>query len=131
MKKIRLLLGNRPRLMREIIRGMIDRQEDMEVVGEILDPVDLLVAVRETEADAVILALRGSEEPGLCSHLLAEYPNLTIIGLSSEGKSAFVEQLCPRRQDIVDASEAKILSALRQAIRPCSWEGVMKEGGSP
>lgn len=34
---------------------------DMEIVGEVLHPVDLLVAVRETEADAVILDI---DDPG-------------------------------------------------------------------
>lgn len=121
MKTIKVLLANRPRMMREVVKEIIEQQSDMEVVGEVLDPLDILVAVRGTEADAVILGLRGSEEPGLCSHLIAEYPNLTILGLASEGKSAFVEQLCPRRQQIIDPSEANILSALRQAVKePCS-----------
>ncbi|MFQ5881375.1 MAG: hypothetical protein ACE5I9_02720 [Candidatus Methylomirabilales bacterium] len=108
---------------------MIERQDDMEVVGEVLHPVDLLVAVRETEADVLILALKNSEEPGLCSHLLTEHPNLTILGLTYEGKSAFIEQLCPLRREIIDPSEAKILSALRHATRaPCSSEGEMEKG---
>ncbi len=79
MTKIRVLLANRPRLMREVVREIIERQDDMEVVGEVLDPLDILMAVREAEVDAVILALKGSEDTGLCSHLLAEYPDLTIV----------------------------------------------------
>lgn len=126
MKKIRVLLANRPRMMREVVRETIEHQEDMEVVGEVLDPLGLLMAVRETGADAVILALKGPEEPGLCSHLLAEYPNLTIIGLAPDSKTAFIR---PRRQEIDDPSEAKILSALRQAIRePCSSEENVAHG---
>ena len=120
MKKIRILLANRPRMMREVVREMIEAQPDMEVVGEVLDPLELIVAVRETEADAVILALEGSEEPGLTSHLLAEYPKLTILGLPSRGKTAFVR---PGRQEIVDPTGPKILEALRQAIlAPCTSE---------
>lgn len=65
MKKIRFLLANRPRMMREMVREIIEGQQDMEVVGEVLAPVDLLVAVRETQAAAVILGVRDSEEPGL------------------------------------------------------------------
>ena len=124
MKKIRILLANRPQMMRELVREMINRQNDMEVVGEVLNPLDLLVAVREVEVDAVILALKNSRDVGLCSHLLSEYPNLTIVGLTSHGENAFIEQLCPRRVEIVDPSEKSILSALRQAVRsPCSWAG--------
>ncbi len=120
MTKIRVLLANHPRLMREVIGELINGQQDMEVVDEALDPVEVLVAARETKADAVILATKDSEEPGLCSHLLVEFPNLTILGLASNGKTAFIR---PRRQEIVHPSGANILSALRQAIRaPCSSE---------
>lgn len=120
MKKIRVLLANRPQMMRELVREMINRQTDMEVVGEVLNAVDILVAVRETEAETVIMGLKDSQEEGLCSHLLTEYPNLTLVGLTSHGENAFIEQLCPRRIEIVDPSESSILDALRQVVRnPC------------
>ncbi len=120
MTKIRVLLANRPRLMREVIRELINGQQDMEVVDEALDPVEVLVAARETKADAVILATKDSEEPGLCSHLVAEYPNLTILGLAPDGRTALIR---PRRQEIVHPSGANILSTLRHALRaPCSSE---------
>ena len=122
VKKIRILLANRPQMMRELVKNMINRQNDMEVVeDEVLDPLGLLMAVEEKKADAVIVAFEDSEEPGLCSHLLGEYPNLTILGLTSHGKSAFIEQLCPRRREVIDPSEASIVHALRQAVlAPCS-----------
>ncbi len=94
---IRIILANRPQMMRELVRRMINRQNDMEIVGEVLNPVDLLVAVRETQADAVILAPNDARDMGLGSKLLIEYPNLIIVGLASRGENAFVEQLCPRR----------------------------------
>lgn len=113
MKKIKILLANHPRMMREVVRKMIDAQPDMEVVGEVLDPLDILVGVRDTQADAVILDLEDSEESELTSHLLVEYPNLTIVGVAPNGKTAFVR---PRRREILDPTGAKILTALRHAI---------------
>ncbi|KRT70245.1 MAG: chemotaxis-specific methylesterase, two-component system, chemotaxis family, response regulator CheB [candidate division NC10 bacterium CSP1-5] len=129
MKKIKILLANRPRMLREVVREIIEAQPDMEVVGEVPDPVELLVAVKDTVADAVILDLEDSEEPGLASHLLAGYPNLTIVGLAPNGKTAFVR---PGRREIVDPTGANILSALRQAsMSPCSSEEQVKKGESP
>ncbi len=104
-KKIRIILANRPQIMRELVGGMIKRQDAMEIVGEVLNPVDLLVAVRETQADAVILAPNDARDVDLGSKLLIKYPNLIIVGLASRGENAFVEQLCPCRIEIVDASE--------------------------
>ena len=133
MKKIKILLANRPRIMDVDAWKVIDAEEDMEVVNEVLGLFKVLTAIRETKADAVILALKGSEEPGLCSHLLAEYPDLTILCLSSGDEAAFIEQLCPRRLDILEPSEANILNALRQAVRtPCtSYEAVKNQHSKP
>jgi len=114
LKKIRILLANRPPILLEVMREMVQRQEDMEVVGEILDPVGLLVAVRDLEADAVILTLKDYEEPGLCSHLVTEYPNLIILSLAADGKTAFLR---PPRREIKVPSEQSIVDALRDAIR--------------
>lgn len=118
MNTIKILLANRPRMLREVVRKMIEAQPDMEVVGEVLDPLDILVAVRDTQADAVILDLEDSEESELTSHLLVEYPNLTILGLAANGKTAFLR---PRRHEILEPTGAKIVNALRHAIlTPCS-----------
>lgn len=113
MKKIKVLLANRPRMMREMVRQIIEDQQDMEVAGEVLAPVDLLVAVRETKADAVILGMNDSEELGLTSHLLVEYPGLTILSLAPNGSRGFIR---PGRREIAEPSKAEILGALRQAV---------------
>ncbi len=113
MKKIRVLLANRSRMMQEVVDGMIQSLPDVEVVGGMVNPVDLLIAVRETNADALILDLENSEEPGVISHLIAEYPELTIVALAKNGKKAFVR---PPRQEILFPTRTKIVAAIRHAI---------------
>ncbi len=111
--------------MREVVWQTIEQQEDMEVVGEVLDPIDLLGAVREMRADAVILTIRGPRELGLFRPLLAECPNLTVLSPESSGKKAFVGKFCSPWREIVDPSEADIEGALRHCVQvPCSTEGV-------
>jgi len=118
--KIRIVLAD-PMSIRRDVAEAIARQADMEVVGATVDAFGLLIALREREADAVILAT-DSEVSGLCSHLLAEYPNLIVIALSTGGGKAFLEQLCPARREITNPSEERVLAALREAIRePCGW----------
>ena len=108
MKRIRILLANSHGIRRQVTKGMIETH-DMEVV-EVPKPENLLEAVRKEGADAVIVALEGSKELELCSQLLRDYPNLTIL-------------LCLGRREFIDPSEASILDALRQAIlAPCSSE---------
>jgi DNA-binding NarL/FixJ family response regulator len=120
MEKIKILLA----IPSQSIQGLVEAiraQPDMEIVGEHLEGLALLLAAKEMKANAVIVALRNSQEPGLISHLLAEYPNVTVLGLGSQGNIAYIVQMCLWRKEIVDPSEANILSALRHAIQePCS-----------
>jgi chemotaxis response regulator CheB len=118
MKKIRILFANsRPRIMREVMRQLIERQPDMEVVGEVFALSDLIRVAKEGQADVIIVALEDSEALRLISQLFAECPNMTILALASKGDAAFIERLDLGRREIVDPSEANILSALRHAIR--------------
>lgn len=118
MKKIRVLLANsRPRIMREVVRQTIERQPDMEIVGEVLDPSALVHIAEQTQADVIIVALEDSEALGLARDLLAKIPAVTILALASKGDAAFIEQVRLGHREIADPSEANILTALRQAIQ--------------
>ena len=117
MRSIKVLLANDPAILREAVRAVIVRQPDMEVVGVILDPLGVLLAAKATHADVVVLGLRDAEEPGLVSHLLAECPQVTILGLAPHGDTALIVQMRPWRKEIVDPSAANLMRALRQAVR--------------
>jgi chemotaxis response regulator CheB len=118
MKKIRILLANsRPRIMREVIRQLIRRQPDMEIVGEVLDLSALVRTAKDTAADVIIVALEDSVALGLGSQLLTECPDMIILELASQGDVAFMRQVCLGRREIAEPSEANILSALRHAIQ--------------
>ena len=117
MKKIRILLANsRPRIMREVMRQLIERQPDMEIVGEVLALSALICVAKETQADVIIVTLEDSEALRLVSQLLAECPGMAILALASRGDAAFIEQSYLGRREIADPSEANILSALRHAV---------------
>ncbi|PIZ70069.1 MAG: hypothetical protein COY19_00720, partial [Candidatus Marinimicrobia bacterium CG_4_10_14_0_2_um_filter_48_9] len=55
MGKIRILLSSRPKLLSEVISNLISRQPDMKIIGEIIDPLQLLTTAKATLADAVII----------------------------------------------------------------------------
>ena len=118
MKKIRILLANnRPRIMREVMRQLIARQPDMEIVAEVLDLSALSRVAEETAADVIIVALEDSNALRLGSQLLAERPEMALLALAAQGDAAFIERVCLGRREIAEPSEANILSALRHAIR--------------
>jgi len=116
--KIRVLLHSASPDVRALIGDALRGQRDFELVGAAADPVGLLLAVKRTRADVVIFSTRDFDKTGLSSHLLAEYPHLTLLAMAKD--EAFLEQLCPHRVRITHPSKQDIVTALRRAIRvPC------------
>ena len=95
--RIQVLLSQLPGLLRDSsIWQIFVEQVDMALVGEVNNSVDLLVAVRQTGADVVVVGMQDDRLPGVASHLLKEYPQLKILAVSSDGRSAFLYELRPQ-----------------------------------
>ncbi len=121
MERIRVLLGNHPMMVPDALRQMITNQDDMELVGDVRGPMKILQEIGRTKADAIVLVQEANEEPGLCSQLLAVYPDLTILGVSSDMTRVFTQQLCSHRKMMTIGEELDIVQTMRIAVRqPCS-----------
>ena len=117
-KIIKILLASRPTMLSDVIRSMIDHQPDMEVVGEVLDPIKLLIAVRVVPVDVVIITpLKVNGEPRICCQLLEEHPLLKIMILSAEGQAAFLYRSDSPKIRIDEPSEKTIFNAIRESMR--------------
>lgn len=113
--KIKIMLSSRPKMLSEVIKRIVEHQPDMEVVGEVINPIDLLSAVRSVPVDVVIITpVNAAEDPKICKHLLNEYPRLRVITLSSHGEVASIFQSAKPRIRLDDPSEQVILQAIRQ-----------------
>ncbi|MBL8073033.1 MAG: hypothetical protein JNL29_01605 [Nitrospira sp.] len=121
MDRIRVLLGNHPLMVPDALRQMITEQEDMEVVGDCRGPMKILQETGKVNADIVILAQESFEEIGLCSQLLAVYPDLTIVSVDPTLDIAFTHQLCSCRKRVVTSDQLDIVRTMRTAARqPCN-----------
>lgn len=116
MDKIRVLLANHPMMVPEAIRRLVEEQDDMEIVGDCRGPMKILQETGRAKADAVILAQEGTDEPGLCSQLLAVYPDLIILGITIDMSSAFAQQMRSHRQGVATVHEPELLEWLRRAM---------------
>ncbi len=115
MKRIRVLVANRPRLMREMLMATIADQPDIEIVGEVVRDEDLNEAVEQTQPDVLILALQEPERPlGQCGFLLGMYPRMRILALAPEqNRGIYYWAMIDIRNRPVESSEAGVLSAIR------------------
>lgn len=117
MSKINVMFSSRPKLLSEVIRNLIEHQPDMQVAGEVVDPIELLFALRETSVDVVIITpLKANGNPRICSQLLKEHPQLVILALTEENAAVYIFRSDRRRECIEKPSEQSILGAIRNSL---------------
>jgi AmiR/NasT family two-component response regulator len=116
LKRVRVLVANRPRLMREMVIETITDQPDIEIVGEVANESELNDIVEQTQPDVLILALKEPENPlGQCGFLLGRYPRMRILALAPEkNRGVYYWAMIDIRNKPVESSEAGVLNAIRE-----------------
>ena len=116
MKRVRVLVANRPRLMRELVLATIAEQPDIEIVGEVGDEGDLTEVVEQVRPDVLILSMEEPEKrPSQCGFLLGRYPDMRILALAPEqNRALFYWAIVDIRTRPLESSEAGILKAVRE-----------------
>jgi len=114
-RNVRVLVANRPRLIRELLLATISDQPDIEVVGEVQNEADILCAVEQQQPDFLIVALDNPQSrPAVCDVLLEKFPNMKILALAPErNSSVFYWASIDIHSFDVEASEEGILDVLR------------------
>ena len=115
-QSIRVVVANRPRLMRELVLESLIEQPDIEVVGEIKDEDEIVDAVERMRPDVLLIALgESNQRPSLCDILLRRYPEMRILALAPERNSSiFYWGSFDIHESPEEASEVGLLSTLRR-----------------
>jgi len=132
MEKIRILVANQPRLMREIVRHALSRHPDMEVVGEIESETEILLALERTHPHCLIIAQEEfGIRPAICDEVFDKYPRMKILAVApGRDDSVFYWTSMEIHLSRIETSEEGVLNALRgnlgdlegqrvQGTRPC------------
>ena len=117
-KAIRVLVANRPRLMREMILTTFADQPDIEIVGEVGEESEIFESVKKTLPNIVVIALdHPNKRPAICDELLREHPEVRVIAVAPEKNFVvyYWASLNIHSNDI-EASEEGILSAMRTGM---------------
>lgn len=116
MKRIRVLVANHPRLMRELVMATIADQPDIELVGEVQHENELAEIVDQVEPDVLIVAMDEADKRiSQCGFLLGRHPGMKILALAPEqNRGAFYWAVVDIRTRAVESSEAGILDAMRE-----------------
>ena len=118
MARIRILVANQPRLMRESFTYTVADQDDVEIVGQAEAVAEIPDLVEETRPDCVIISPEKlGQRPPICYALLGLYPNIRILAVTSESNSGFLYWSSSEIRSIrVECSAEGILNALRGEV---------------
>lgn len=116
---IRVLVANRPKLMRELILEALDGQPGIEVVGEVSDDSEILDHVRKTQPDLLIIALdEPGKRPEICDLVFREHPVLRIVAVASDqNHSACYWASLNIHSNSFEPSEESFLNAVRSVTK--------------
>jgi len=114
-KMIRVLVANRPRLMRELILTTLADQPDIEIAGEVSDDEEIPDKVSQTLPDLVVIALdEPGKRPAICDVILHQHPEVRILAVAStQNRSICYWASFDIHSDDIESSEAGFLSAVR------------------
>jgi len=114
VQTIKVLVANRPRLMRELVLATISDQPDIEVVGVLDDEGGILESVERAKPGFLIVALINLRSDRICDVLLDRFPHMRILALAAERNSSISYWAnLDIRSNRIENSEEGILTALR------------------
>jgi two-component system response regulator NreC len=96
MKKLRVLLADDHKVVRDGLRLLIDTQRDMRVVGEAANGKEALQRTRDLQPDVVVMDLSMPELNGLqaTERLRAEHSKAKVVALTVHEDPSYLLQLC-------------------------------------
>ncbi len=119
-RHIRVLVANRPKLMRELIIETFLEQPDIEVVGEVAEERDILSRIDETQPDFLFIAFDDPDErPAVCDAILRSHPEVSIIAVAAHtNRSVRYWASFSIHSSVMEASEEAILGVMRGKTAP-------------
>ncbi len=93
--KIRVLLSDDHRSVREALRNLLDKDPDIAVVGEAEDGHSAVELTRKTRPDVVVMnvVMQGMNGIEATRHITQEMPDVKVLALSMHTDSWFVGKM--------------------------------------
>jgi hypothetical protein len=98
-------------MLSEIVRAVLDRQEDIRVVAQLDPPVRLRVAVDQAKADVVIASNEQVEAQG--GELLRAHPCVRALAVGDDGRQTVLWRMEPQKIKLGEMSPQTLLKAVR------------------
>jgi two-component system response regulator DesR len=139
---IRILIAEDQAMVREAIAGLLDLEEDLEVVAQVGRGDEVLAAARACRPDVALLDIEMPGASGLevLTRLAREQPDCRILILTTFGRPGYLRRAMEGGAAgflLKDAPIAELASAIRRAmggeriVDPGLAASALSEGPSP
>jgi len=114
MKSRRIVLTHESRLMREMIKHIMSKSSNLEVVGEAHTIPELNKMLNEKEADWLIADLTPDGAISFkIQQLLLSNPDLSVLGITQKGDSVQMYQLHIHQEQYQNCSLEDMVNLLQ------------------
>jgi len=115
VRTFRILVANKPKLMRELLLETLAEQPWIEIVGEVADEADIHDYVQKSSPDLlVVTAEERGKRPNICDALFREFPELRIIAVAPhENRTVCYWASLDIHSGDIESSEEGLLTAVR------------------
>jgi DNA-binding NarL/FixJ family response regulator len=112
---IRVLVANRPRLLRELIVATLADEPDVEIIGEVSEDAEIPNRVAETLSDLLVISLDESERrPVLCDTILHNHADIRTIAVAyQQNRTVIYWASSGIHSNEIESSEQGLLRAVR------------------
>jgi len=123
LSRLLILVVGLPLMLLDIIADAMAAQTDMELTGS-FDTCDALLSVAaKPKADVLILSAAPGGLREACRDLLYVYPRARFLGITADGRGAFMYGLRPHRVAIGELTLDGLLAAIRGEMQVGSGVG--------
>ena len=126
MDKIRILLADDHKIFREGVRSILEKEQDMEVVGEAANGVEVIELIEQVEVDVLVLDIDIGTPNGIeITELISQnHPETKILILSMMGFHDFVIQALEKGAIgflLKNTGKDEVLTAIRSVSKGDSY----------
>jgi DNA-binding NarL/FixJ family response regulator len=113
---IRVLLATVGADLPNELEAVLNQAPNVQLVGKASGPTELLLAAQRGVDVIVIVAEVSYPPPGVCSHLLSEWPELRILVVSVSGAHSTLYWLGLRRRRLRSGIPTHIVDHIHTAV---------------
>jgi hypothetical protein len=114
--QIGIILVGTSRLLRDVVKAIVEDEPYLDVVAEFDDEFKLAAASRLTDADCIVAAIDGSTEELTSAYapLIRQRPQLRVVGIVEGGRRCLVYELVPRCSVVGELSPEILVRTIRR-----------------